>query len=418
MPSVQEANLADTDLPAGTELKLKFTYDFGPVRYIAANGAEITAFAHKMPDWEGPGCITITAKTVDPPATASDTDTPLVGSSFGMLIEMGGEYWYEGAIFLTDALWSDVNQPQYTSPWEPVAAFNAGQDGASVNLTSYMPLSLANGRFGIWRPQDLSAAILKEDGSVTCRQYGRSKCSHHRPGWSIVPYQGSRTGHPSEGYDPGGEGYDPGGEGYDPGGEGYDPGGEGYDPGGEGYDPGGDTILDDHGVDPSQHDGESHPDDEDLLEGNIAESFIDFDGDGLNDTFAAISFSNDSWSSADVQVGDPYLDPFANLDKSSFGSISGTITTTDGSAPEDYGVWLLTKVDGSDDPFEGEPAFVEFTQGENGTYTLKVAPGTYYVEAEGFDVTNRTPYKPRLTRMRKATPLSSLFQTVQHPSRI
>ena len=47
-----------------------------------------------------------------------------------MMIEMGGEYWYEGAIFLTDALWSDVNQPQYTSPWEPVAAFNvAGQTG-------------------------------------------------------------------------------------------------------------------------------------------------------------------------------------------------------------------------------------------------------------------------------------------------
>ena len=91
---------------------------------------------------------------------------------------------------------------------------------------------------------------------------------------------------------------------------------------------------------------ESHPDDEDLLEETIADSFIDFDGDGLNDTFAAISFSNDSWSNADVQVGDPYLDPFANLDKSSFGSISGTITTTDGSAPEDYGVWLLTKVDG------------------------------------------------------------------------
>ena len=209
MPSVQEANLADTDLPAGTELKLKFTYDFGPVRYIAVNGAEITAFTHKMPDWEGPGCITITAKTVDPPATASDTDGSLVGSSFGMLIEMGGEYWYEGAIFLTDALWSDVNQPQYTSPWEPVAAFNvAGQDGASVNLTSYMPLRLANGRFGIWRPQDLSAAILKEDGSLAF--IAGSTDDQSAPtigsGWSIVPYQGSRTGHPSEGYDPGGEG--------------------------------------------------------------------------------------------------------------------------------------------------------------------------------------------------------------------
>ena len=87
------------------------------------------------------------------------------------------------------------------------------------------------------------------------------------------------------------------------------------------------TIHDDHEVQPSVHDGEPHLDDDDLPEETIAESFIDFDGDGLNDTFAAISFSNDSWSSADVQVGDPYLDPFANLDKSSFGSISGTITT-------------------------------------------------------------------------------------------
>ena len=199
MPSVQEANLADTDLPAGTELKLKFTYDFGPVRYIAVNGAEITAFTHKMPDWEGPGCITITAKTVDPPATASDTDGSLVGSSFGMMIEMGGEYWYEGAIFLTDALWSDVNQPQYTSPWEPVAAFNvAGQDGASANFTSYMPLRLASERFGIWRPQDLSAAVLKEDGSLAF--ISGSTDDQSAPtigsGWSIVPHQGSRVGHP------------------------------------------------------------------------------------------------------------------------------------------------------------------------------------------------------------------------------
>ena len=75
-------------------------------------------------------------------------------------------------------------------------------------------------------------------------------------------------------------------------------------------------------------------DDEDLFEETIADSFIDFDGDGLNDTFAAISFSNDSWSNADVQVGDPYLDPFANLDKSNFGSISGTITLSGGSAPK------------------------------------------------------------------------------------
>ena len=212
---------------------------------------------------EGHGCITITAKTVDPPATAYDADGTLVGSSFGMMIEMGGEYRYEGAIFLTDALWSDVNQPQHTSPWEPVAAFNvAGQDGASANFTSYMPLRLANERFGIWRPQDLSAAVLKEDGSLAF--IAGSTDDQSVPtigsGWSIVPYEGSRAGHQNQSYEPGSEGYEPGGE----------------------------TIHDDHEVDPSEHDGESHPDD-DLLEGTVAESFIDFDGDGLNDTFAAIA---------------------------------------------------------------------------------------------------------------------------------
>ena len=92
---------------------------------------------------------------------------------------------------LTIALWSDVNQPQYTSPWEPVAAFNvAGQDGASANFTSYMPLRLAGAeRFGIWRPQDLSAAVLKEDGSLAFYfgQYRRSSAPTIGSGWSIVP---------------------------------------------------------------------------------------------------------------------------------------------------------------------------------------------------------------------------------------
>ena len=116
-----------------------------------------------------------------------------------------------------------------------------------------------------------------------------------------------------EGYEPGGEGYEPGGEGYEPGGEGYEPGGEGYEPGGEGYEPGGDFIHDDHEVQPSMHDGESHLDDDDLPEETIAESYIDFDGDGLNDTFAAISFSNDSWSVQTFKWVIPTLIPSPTL---------------------------------------------------------------------------------------------------------
>ena len=56
-------------------------------------------------------------------------------------------------------------------------------------------------------------------------------------------------------------------------------------------------------------------------EESIAESFIDFDGDGLYDTFGSHKLQQRLLVQCRRSGGDPYLDPFANLDKSSFGSI-------------------------------------------------------------------------------------------------
>ncbi|MDE0820725.1 MAG: PepSY-like domain-containing protein, partial [Opitutales bacterium] len=356
-PSAAEGNLASTDLVAGTTLSLTFTYEFGPIRYIGLNGAELTSFTHTEPDWENDGSFTITVKTVNPPASTSDPDGTVVESSFGMIVEMGGEYWYDGAIFMTDVFWSDMSQPKYTSPWEPVAAFNiAGQDGAAANFTAYLPINLIQGQFEVWRPQDLSAAVLKSDGSMAFIAGSTDDGSMPTTGssWTLTPYEGERPG--------------------------------------PGQPAGGGPV-------------------------ELAASFIDFNGNGHKDPLLVVSFSNDSWSDADIQLGDPFMDPYANLDKSSYGSISGTISATDGSFPPDYDVWLIEAIEDSNDPYEGKPAFMEYEAGDNGTYTIKVGPGTYYLEAVAFDFENDIPYKPRMHRDESGNPLALTItdSTTNHP---
>ena len=82
MPSVQEANLADTDLPAGTaETQVYLRFWSGPIYCRQWCGDHCI---HPQDARLGrSGCITITAKTVDPPATVlilmvRSLDHPLV----------------------------------------------------------------------------------------------------------------------------------------------------------------------------------------------------------------------------------------------------------------------------------------------------------------------------------------------------
>ena len=54
-PSLNDFELSQTDLPVNTKLNLTFTYEMGPPRYLIVSGAKVTAFKHRMPDWENPG---------------------------------------------------------------------------------------------------------------------------------------------------------------------------------------------------------------------------------------------------------------------------------------------------------------------------------------------------------------------------
>ena len=93
--SVSDLELGSTEIPAGTPLKLTFTYEMGEPRYILVSGANIRGFKRTWPEWDRPGTFTILAETVD---AVSTTDGDL-DSTFGMVVVMGGERFYNGAIF-------------------------------------------------------------------------------------------------------------------------------------------------------------------------------------------------------------------------------------------------------------------------------------------------------------------------------
>ena len=89
-----DLELGNTDLPAGTPLRLSFNYEEGDSpQYIIVSGAKVRGFKHSYPEYdfyEGrqrPGSFTILAESVDP-VSSSEGD---LNSTFGMIVAMGGE---------------------------------------------------------------------------------------------------------------------------------------------------------------------------------------------------------------------------------------------------------------------------------------------------------------------------------------
>ena len=336
-------DLSATDLTAGTSLTLAFSYDFGPIRYIGINGATIEEFRHRMPDWERPGKISITVEIADPAASASDPDGSILSSAFGLHIEMGGDFHYDGSIMVTDMFWKDIEKPQFTMPWDPVVAMNAnGEPGQPVNFAAYTPRWVVEDRFWM-KPSEVKAAVKKEDGSL-----------------SYI------TGSTTEGDNFVGSGFQRGSFKGRP--FGFDDDGNPVD------EPSGGT-------------------------GNLPDSNFDFDGDGRADNTFMVSFTNDSWSSADIQIGDPFVDPHANQDNTTFGTITGALTDTDGNALKHFDVWVLDGNKSERDIYEGEPVYYEFEPDDTtGTYTIKLPPGVYYLQAAAHDPETGTEYRPEFHR--------------------
>ena len=122
-------------------------------------------------------------------------------------------------------------------------------------------------------------------------------------------------------------------------------------------------------------------------EGDVEASKFDFDGDGLANSLLKVSFSANNFP-AEVQFGNPWVDPYANLDDSSFGTISGSILDSDGQPIPEFDVWFFKASEGGQDLYSGEPVFFNLEHGENGTFTAKLPAGSYHAEAVGYDFLN------------------------------
>lgn len=389
--STADFDLNGTDLPAGTRLNLTFSYQMGPPRYFVVSGAKLTGFKHRRPEWDKPGSFTIQAETTDP--VTSDSNSPdTVSSAFGLLVEMGGERFHEGAVFVTNVVPSDVKAPGLSSPWDAVTGFHlAGQAEANASVQAFLPRRLVQERFAIWNPADVKAAIARADGSLSYVGGSRTQGG----GEGDVGGQFNRT--PYKGYEP----HARGGAGaetfkvaddveFGP----AHQGGEGAGTTGQPGPANGETQQGQGGAQPNA-DGTAQTADD-----NVSNSFIDFDGDGFVDSMLAVSFVNASWP-GEVQIGEPFLDPFASVDVNAFGKISGTVKDGDGKPLRDFGIWIGKAPEGNatirrDKIYESEPVFYNLKHEGNGSYVAELGPGRYLVEAHAYDPETDTPYKPQI----------------------
>ena len=369
--SAADFDLGSTVLDSNTSLNLTFTYAMGPPRFFAVSGAHVTAFKHRRPEWDKPGSFTIQAKTVDPVASYHNPNDT-VSSTFGILVEMGGKRHHEGAIFVANVIPQDVKGPDLSSPWDPVTGFRLnGLPDADASMKAFLPKQLVQHKFGIWNPSDLKAAIAREDGTLSFIDFHRT---------------------PFKGYEP--DGFDTHSQTefmLDETNFGLDEHGEGL--ASEGIqavptaDNGGNTGN------PNEQD----EDDGEELGDEAKNSFIDFDGDGFVDSMLGVSFKNASWP-GEIQLGDPWLDPFANVNLDDFGSISGSVSDASGNPLKEFGIWIIdaNQTEG-EDVYSGKPVFFDLEVNEaNGTFVARLPKGTYYVEASAYDPATDTPYKPKL----------------------
>ena len=146
---------------------MAFEYKNGPLRYVILNGANLKGYHHQRPRQGSLGQIRLTFETVDPPGSKSDPDGSSISSSLGLHIQLGGEHDYQGALFLTDLLWADLDEPRHTDPLDPVAAFNvSAKDGEEAAFAAYLPMQLMR-RFNIAEPWKIRAALkTASDGKV------------------------------------------------------------------------------------------------------------------------------------------------------------------------------------------------------------------------------------------------------------
>lgn len=144
---------------ANTAFTLTFTGLSSVPKYIAYTGGALTSYSYNS------GTLTLTASTINPVASASDTTGNTLGSAFGLLIVTGGSFDFSGTVFRTDMYWEDLSPLQNYAGTTYVAGLNAaGQNGATASFYAYLPNSLLAAN-GLTQPDDAIARLQKSVGT-------------------------------------------------------------------------------------------------------------------------------------------------------------------------------------------------------------------------------------------------------------
>jgi len=155
-------DLRSTDLTAGTALTLKFTGVTSAPNYVAMTAGSLSAYAYDS----GASTLTLTTSTVDPVASASDTDGTTLGSAFGLILDYGGSNDMSGTVFQTNMYWGDIaSVASGYSGDTPIASVNAdGFNGIAATFIAHLSLEFLQAN-GINSPSDCIALVQKAGGS-------------------------------------------------------------------------------------------------------------------------------------------------------------------------------------------------------------------------------------------------------------
>ncbi|MFL2929163.1 MAG: hypothetical protein ACJZ72_11350 [Opitutales bacterium] len=403
--TLNDLELNSTNLPAGTMLNLTFTYEMGPPRYFIVSGAKVSAFKHRLPEYGNVGSFTISAETVAPVASASNPDGS-IGSTFGIVVEMSGDRFYEGTIFETNVVCLDVASAELSSPWDPVASFSLnGKSGENTAVRAYIPRKLLSDYYGLMDPSMVKAAIIDSNGSLSFvngsvegqtdsaganfkRKAHKGVDEREIENFSLLDPSALANNEFHLGDDDFGIIQE----------NASSQGGHGDMVSGHGHP----TVQSENGNLPTAGTPvEQITDTNDTSaarrSGSVkpTSSKFDFDGNQFGDSLLEVSFSANTFP-GEVQIGDPYIDPFANLDESSFGSVSGSVNTVEGNALKEYSIWFFKAPEAGGDLYGGEPVFFDFEIAEDGSYVAKLPAGSYHAEASAYDFSTDTAYKPTL----------------------
>ncbi len=188
--STSDYNLSSTVLPATTALSLTFSNVTSAPNYIAITGGDITAYNYNATTDK----LTLTTSTVNPVASASDSDGSALGSAFGLILDYGGSSDLSGTVFQTNMYWGDMaaSASGYSGA-SPIAGINAdGQDGTSATFIAHLSVAFLQAN-GINSPSDCVALVQKSGGSYSITIVRELHAASDTFGLDGYTYEGAST---------------------------------------------------------------------------------------------------------------------------------------------------------------------------------------------------------------------------------